>query len=481
MKRTFTVALFVLMALGAGAAEAIELQTTTFPEGRTVDLYLVARTGAAEGDVISHVTFRDGQSRIEIEYEDLKPAILFAGDVTCYVLWAISRDGQAENLGEFLVDDPKGKLEFTTGKKAFALIVTAEPFYLVSRPSSLVTYINAASRVKKAPSTAFEFDRFGPSPKPALDSINNIAWDSTIPLPLLQARKAFELATQNDAAVHANQIYNEADEALNEANELARKSSKSRKLLDAARRSVAMSNEAINIALRRKEGIEIEKQIAARRAEMEALSQRAADAEAAARKADEAVTASRAEAERLRVEQERMTLQTEALRKETSTLEAGMVSLRREKEGLEEQSARLQKEKAELSDRLSGALSHVAETRNSARGYVVNLPDILFDVNEATLKTEAKQAIAKLAGILLVIPDLKVVVEGHTDSTGGEEYNLELSRRRALSVLEFLSGEGVEPSRLNSAGFGMSQPIADNATREGRSKNRRVEIVISEG
>ena len=291
-----------------------------------------------------------------------------------------------------------------------------------------------------------------------------------------------------------DRIYNEADDALVEANDLARKSSRSRKLVDAARRSVAMSNEALNIALRRKEGIEIEKQIAARRAEMEALIQRAADAESSARQSEEAVAASRAEAERLRVEQEQMTLQAESLREETRTLEAGMVALRQEKVSLEEQSAllqqekaeleaasaRLQQEKAELSDRLSGALSHVAETRNSARGYVVNLPDILFDVNEATLKTEARLAIAKLAGILLVIPDLKVVIEGHTDSTGSEEYNLELSRRRALSVLEFLSGEGVEPARLNSEGFGMSRPIADNATREGRSQNRRVEIVISE-
>ena len=495
MKRTYVAILLVLLALGAGPSEAMELQTTTFPEGRTVDLFVGALGTTASGRINAKVTFREGQARIEAEYKDLKPAILFAGDVTCYVLWAVSRDGQAENLGEFLVDEPDGKLEFTTGKKAFALIVTAEPFYLVNQPSSLVTYINAASRDKKAPSTGFEFDRFGPSPNPAMNSITNIAWDSTIPLPLLQARKAFQLATEYDASVHANQIYNEADDALVEANDLERKSPRSRKLIDAARRSVAMSNEAINITLRRKEGIEIEKEIAARRAEMDALTQRAADAETAARKADEAVTVSRAEAERLRIEQEKMTLQTESLRQETRTLEAGMVSLRQEKEGLEEQSARLQQEKAdleqasarlqqekaELSDRLSGALSHVAETRNSARGYVVNLPDILFDVNEATLKIEARQAIAKLAGILLVIPDLQVIIEGHTDSTGSEEYNMELSRRRALSVLEFLSGEGVEPSRLTSAGFGMSQPIADNATKEGRSKNRRVEIVISEG
>ena len=474
MRRTLILTLLGLLVLGVGTVEAIELHSTTFPEGRTSDVNMRSLPGAADGRIIAKVTFKDGQSRIEIEYEDLKPAILFAGDVTCYVLWAVTRDGETENLGEFLVDEPKGKMVYTTGKKAFALIVTAEPFYLVSQPSSLVAYLNTPSREKKAPSVPFKFNGLGESPRPALESITSIAWDSTTPLPLLQARKAYELATSNEAAVHANQIYQEAGDALNEANELERKSPKSRKLLDAARRSVAMSNEAINIALRRKEGIEIERQIAARRAEMEALEQRAAEAEASARHAEEMVAAAR-------LDMERMSEQTAALREETRTLEAGMQALRQEKQALEEAKARLQQEKSVLSDRLSSALSHVADTRNSARGYVVNLPDILFDINQATLKPEAKLVLAKLAGILLVIPDLNVTIEGHTDSTGSEQYNLDLSRRRAGSVLEFLSGEGVTESRLSSEGFGMSRPLADNSTAEGRSKNRRVEIVIGEG
>ncbi len=136
MRRAYVAVMFVLLVLGAGSAEAIELQTTTFPEGRTVGLFMGALPGAAKGRINAQVTYRDGQAKIEAGYEDLKPAILYAGDVTCYVLWAVSRDGEAENLGEFLVDEPKGQLEFTTGKKAFALIVTAEPFYLVSQPSS---------------------------------------------------------------------------------------------------------------------------------------------------------------------------------------------------------------------------------------------------------------------------------------------------------------------------------------------------------
>ena len=150
-----------------------------------------------------------------------------------------------------------------------------------------------------------------------------------------------------------------------------------------------------------------------------------------------------------------------------------MASLRRAKE-------QLQREKSDLGVRLEDALSHVAETKNTARGFVVSLPDILFVVNEASLKCEAKIVLAKLGGILLLIPDLGVAVEGHTDSTGSEEYNLVLSERRADSVMEFIAGEGIDLARLRASGFGMSQPVADNATVEGRRKNRRVELVIAE-
>jgi len=178
MRRTLILTLLGLLVLGVGTVEAIELHSTTFPEGRTSDVNMRSLPGAADGRIIAKVTFKDGQSRIEIEYEDLKPAILFAGDVTCYVLWAVTRDGETENLGEFLVDEPKGKMVYTTGKKAFALIVTAEPFYLVSQPSSLVAYLNTPSREKKAPSVPFKFNGLGESPRPALESITSIAWDS---------------------------------------------------------------------------------------------------------------------------------------------------------------------------------------------------------------------------------------------------------------------------------------------------------------
>jgi outer membrane protein OmpA-like peptidoglycan-associated protein len=147
---------------------------------------------------------------------------------------------------------------------------------------------------------------------------------------------------------------------------------------------------------------------------------------------------------------------------------------------LSETTASLQVETTNLRNQLQGALSTVAETKNSARGYVVNLPDILFGFNEATLKPEANVVLAKLAGILLIVSDLTVAVEGHTDSVGSREYNMGLSLRRAESVLEFMVDQGVPRSRLTAVGMGPDRPIASNDTDEGRSHNRRVEIVIAD-
>jgi outer membrane protein OmpA-like peptidoglycan-associated protein len=143
--------------------------------------------------------------------------------------------------------------------------------------------------------------------------------------------------------------------------------------------------------------------------------------------------------------------------------------------------ASLRTEKTELSSRLEGALGQVAETKSTARGMIVNLPDILFDVNQSTLKSDAKLVIAKLAGILLIMQDLNLRVEGHTDSTGPYDYNMKLSEDRARSVVQFLAEQGIAPARMVAEGYGPNRPIATNDTGEGRSRNRRVEIVIAEG
>jgi outer membrane protein OmpA-like peptidoglycan-associated protein len=126
------------------------------------------------------------------------------------------------------------------------------------------------------------------------------------------------------------------------------------------------------------------------------------------------------------------------------------------------------------------ALGLVAETRETARGLIVNLPDILFDTGRATLRPAAREVVSRIAGILLVSRGYRLKIEGHTDTVGSDAYNQKLSEKRAQSVYDYLLKAGVSPDLMTTAGFGKSQPVAPNTTAAGRQKNRRVEIVIED-
>jgi outer membrane protein OmpA-like peptidoglycan-associated protein len=188
-----------------------------------------------------------------------------------------------------------------------------------------------------------------------------------------------------------------------------------------------------------------------------------------------------AEKQSLMADKQSLMAEKQGLEAEKQSLVAEQEELRGSVEELAERAEKLRQEREQLSNRLQGALSQVAETRDSARGFIVNLPDILIDLNEATLKHEARVVIAKLSGILLIMPELNLRIEGHTDSTGSEEYNQELSERRADSVRRFLHAQGIDLDRMDSDGYGELKPVADNETKDGRQKNRRVEIIISQG
>ena len=472
-------ALASVVALLPANAGPIKLRSVHYPEKQQVQMDFAVTSIAPSAHLTTDILYRQGQARIELTFNKMKPAILFGGDVTCYVVWAVTRDGRTENLGELVTPKQGGKLKFSTGKKDFALMITAEPYYLVNRPSQLVVFYNNRSRTTGAESKSFQFTQFAAAPEHHADGIAHLLWDSKVPLELLQARKAYELATRVDSKQHAAKQYREAGAFLASANRMAKQSPKNRELLDLARRSVTLSNEALNRSMQRIEAIESEKKLAARRAETAALEQRAAEAEAAAETA-------RLLAEEVRAERERMATDTAAMREEKRLLESAMFTLRAEKETalqdkslLEVEASRMQRERDELNARLQSALSHVADTQQGARGFVVNLPDILFDVNQDTLRPEAQIVLAKLAGILLIIPDQDALVEGHTDATGDDRYNLDLSRRRARSVTQFLQLQGLEPRRLQAVGYGIERPVAGNETAAGRKRNRRVEIVIS--
>ena len=141
--------------------------------------------------------------------------------------------------------------------------------------------------------------------------------------------------------------------------------------------------------------------------------------------------------------------------------------------------AQAEAEKGELRKQLMQQLSTILQTRDSARGLIVNMSDVLFDTGSYTLKPGAREKLAKISGILLAYPSLKIQVEGHTDSVGGEDYNQRLSEQRAQSVREYLIDQMVPANSVTAFGFGMTKPVATNDTPEGRQQNRRVELVVS--
>jgi len=443
----------VALASLPAAAQQQTLHLVAYPSDSAVKLNLAPTTEAPRATIEAKVTLREGEAQIELSYSDLKPAVLFGGEVTCYVLWGVTPGGFAKNVGEVPSGSPKGSTVYTTGLKSFALMVTAEPYAQVWQPSPLVMFINDPPDKGKVGSETFTFAGFAAAPPHDLDSIRAVAWDDERPVELVQAERALAFADRIGAAKYTPAMVEDARLLLAQATNLVSSSRTRSDGIDFARRSYGVSSNAIGEAERKIEAERLDQEIAARTAEVAAMEARAAEAEQSL--------------EQARLEREQLDAALGALRTEQAALTAAMASLR--------------EEKAELSSRLEGALGQVAETRSTARGMIVNLPDILFDVNESTLKPEAKLVIAKLAGILLIMQDLNLRVEGHTDATGPYDYNLRLSEARARSVVQFLAEQGIALQRMVSEGYGPDRPIASNDTNEGRSRNRRVELVIAEG
>jgi len=437
--------LALVLAASAGAAE-VSLVAVQFPEQREVKVSFAATDQAPKARLEAAVTFRGGQGQIEVSFSDMKPAILFGGDVTSYVVWAVGREGKVINLGELPVREPRGEVSLAAGLKEFAILVTAEMHPLVDVPSALVMYTSLPVDERSARNTPFRLTNLAPPPKAANPSIAAIELAQGVSPDLQQATRIVELARAADAQTYAADLLAEAEVTLAQTTNLATASGRRKELVDFAQRTVTLGSQALRTVKRVRDAQELERRITARQAEIAGLEARAAAAEASLRQN-----------------------------------EARKASLELELQRLTAERAALQRQQQELGRRLEGALSQVASTRSTARGFIVDLPDILFDSGQATLKPEAQVTIAKLTGILLLMSELNLRIEGHTDSTGREEFNLRLSQQRAETVRAFIAGNGVATARIIARGYGPSRPVADNGTVEGRARNRRVEIVVAEG
>jgi len=358
--------------------------------------------------------------------------------------------------------------------KEFAMFVTAEPVPGIWRPSDMVVFESGITNSQYAKNSMLPFSAFGKALKHDRDSIGAMRWEGKEPIALYQARKAYEGGMEIGLDKYDEKSMHEAQTTLEQAANSQGHGGSSKSVTDYSRRTVALVTTAARAMYKAQQEKAEAEAAAKRKAELDALSQKAETAQQSAAAAD----AARRQAEMEKRDAERAKAEIAAA---AAALDAQKKDLEVQMAALAAENAHTKAERDELAQRLTGALASVADTQNTARGVVVNLSDILFDTNKATLKPEAKITLAKLTGVLSVFPKLNLRVEGYTDSTGTDEINNKLSRGRAASVVEFLQAEGIAGSRITSEGYGTKFPVASNDTKEGKAKNRRVEIVLAEG
>jgi outer membrane protein OmpA-like peptidoglycan-associated protein len=205
-----------------------------------------------------------------------------------------------------------------------------------------------------------------------------------------------------------------------------------------------------------------------------------AEADRLKRDSDARIAAAAADADRLKAENEARAAaaasEADRLKREN---EAQRAANQADLDRAAKEKAQAEVEKAELRAQLLRQFTAVLQTRDTARGLIVNMSDVLFDTGKYSLRPLAREKLAKVAGIVSGHPGLKLDVEGHTDSVGGDDYNQRLSEQRGAAVRDYLTQQGMPVNSVTAKGLGKTQPVASNDTAKGRQQNRRVELVIS--
>jgi len=563
----------------------------------------------------ARVESKQGVIKIDARMEKLQPATKFGPEYLTYVMWAITPEGRATNVGEVLLNGDKTKLDATTELQSFGLIVTAEPYFAVTQPSDVVVMENfvrqdTTGTIEQvdAKYELLQRGQYTLNVNPA--EIKPLRLDSKVPLELYEARNAVQIARWTGAETYAHDTYQKAVQGLENAEGYLKGKAGRKPIGTVAREAAQMAEDARIITVKKidEERLASDRQAGADR-EARAESERVAaqaDAARVTRNAEAAQVSARSEADRVRqendarmeaaqnaadrarrdnaaqmaaaqndadslrrqndartaaaqIEAERLkkdsdaqmaSAQTEAdrLKREndtrTATAQTEAERLKRESDAQmaaaqndadhlkRENDARMaaaqteaerlkrdndaqmataqneadrlkrendaqrassqaeldraatartqaEAEKAELRAQLLTQFNVILQTRDTARGLIVNMSDVLFDTAKYSLRPVAREKLAKIAGIVSGHPGLRLAVEGHTDSVGGDDYNQKLSEQRGGAVRDYLTQQGMPLSSVTAKGFGKTQPVASNDTAKGRQQNRRVEIVIS--
>ena len=406
-----------------------------YEEGKSTDIRMDGTPLAPRLKGKAKVATDGGNAAIEIEFDDLPPAIKVAPGYATYVLWAITPDGRTENLGEFpWRGDPKMKASLPVQR--FALIVTAEPYSAVARPSPRIVSENKLKDGEDVATTG-GVSYLGDDGR--IYGGSGPETNSKTPEPVAAARLSVQIARRAGADTFAKGEISQAVSTLSRM-----ESAYQDKPKDEGRwGSFARETQSLAHAARTTAG--------QRRADAAIANERQAQAKAVAA-----------------AQQQSLAAQQQAAFEQTSA------AMKRAEQGAQERDA--------LAQQLESSLNSILETKRSARGLVVNIGDVLFDLGQASLRPEARERLSRLSGVLLAYPGpYTLEFEGHTDSTGVDELNNRLSDARASAVRDYVVGAGVQGDRvIGTRGFARSNPVASNDTADGRQRDRRVEIVIND-
>jgi outer membrane protein OmpA-like peptidoglycan-associated protein len=457
---------------------------------------------------------------VDAEFKDMAAPSTFGPEYLTYVLWAISPDGRPVNLGELTLSDygngSSSKIEATSDIQTFGLIVTAEPYYGVTQPSDVVVLENISrpdtKGVVETISAKYELLPRGSYTKAG--GFVPLKVSKKDPFELYEAENAVQLARLAGADRYAADSFNKATDALAQARRYQSQKPGQKPVITIAREAVVRAEDARIITLRRQkeEAAENERRAALDRenAERQNAENARLSAEAARLRAEEqarlrvqadadrsAAERAKADAERAKQEAQTAALNADRLKREAEEARQSALAQQQQlaaetgrareaaadadrlRQEAERQRQKAEEDQAQLRQQLLAQFNTILQTRDTARGLIVNMSDVLFDTGQYSLKPGAREKLAKVAGIILGHPGLKIAVEGHTDSVGGDEYNLKLSENRANSVRSYLVSQSIDPSAVTAKGFGKTMPVADNRTAAGRQVNRRVELVVS--
>jgi outer membrane protein OmpA-like peptidoglycan-associated protein len=445
---------------------------------------------------------------IDAKLQGMDEATKFGLEYLTYVLWAVSPEGRAVNLGELTVEKGNGHLKTITDMQTFGLIVTAEPYFAVTQPGNVVVLESVLpANVAQGEEITTTYELLGRGTySSSNEKIQNAIFgiDRTTPMELFEARNAVRIAHIAAGDKYATSILTTADQQLTQAETAYRQKLGKAAVESAARETAQTAEEARVMAVKQRGEDEAQAQAAADKkaaqeregkahADAEAEAKRRADAEAAQKQAEAAQAAAekmKAEAEQAAAEAARQkeaaekataeaVAQQQALAAETAKAQAAAAQSDQLRQQADQMRQQAEKEKQDLRARLLAQLNTILSTRDTARGLIANMSDVLFKTGSFELLPGARERLAKVSGIVLAYPSLHLQIEGHTDSVGTDEYNQGLSEKRAGAVRDYLVQQGIAADSIEARGLGKTQPIASNDTPEGRQQNRRVELVLS--